>query len=201
MKYSLLFFLFTLSAIGAEYRILCLGDSLTAGYGVQENEAWPALLQKQVREKSPDAKIVNAGTSGATSAGGLRKLPWLFKKNVDVLIVALGANDGLRGLSTDVLEQNLQKVIDSAKKKNPDIRILIAGMKMPPNMGTEYTGKFEALYPRLAEKNKIELIPFLLDGVAGHAKMNLPDGIHPNPAGHKVICQLVWDVLKEKPLK
>jgi len=201
MKYIILLFTLILSVTGAEYRILCLGDSLTAGYGVQENVAWPALLQNQVSKEFPEAKIINAGTSGATSAGGLRKLPWLFKKNVDVLIVALGANDGLRGLSTDVLEQNLQKVIDSAKKKNPKIRILIAGMKMPPNMGEDYTSKFEALYPRLAEKNKIELIPFLLDGVAGHAKMNLPDGIHPNAEGHKIICRLVWDILKQKPLK
>jgi acyl-CoA thioesterase-1 len=201
MKYFNLILIFAFSAFADEYRVLCLGDSLTAGYGVQENQAWPALLQNKIKEKFPEVKIVNAGTSGATSAGGLRKLPWLFKKNVDVLIVALGANDGLRGLKTEVLEQNLQKVIDLAKKKNPQVRILIAGMKMPPNMGMEYTSKFEALYPRLAQKNKLELIPFLLDGVAGHAKMNLPDGIHPNALGHEIISKLVWEVLKQKPLK
>jgi acyl-CoA thioesterase I len=192
-----LFFAFALSALSSEQRIVCLGDSLTAGYGVQEDEAWPALLQKQFSKKYPDAKVINAGTSGATSAGGLRKLPWLFKKNVDVLIVALGANDGLRGLSTEVLEENLQKIIDSAKKKNPSIRIILAGMKTPPNMGKEYSTSFEKVYSDLAIKNKIELIPFMLEGVAGHPKMNLPDGIHPNPEGQKLICELIWQVLKK----
>ncbi|WDE96430.1 arylesterase [Lentisphaera profundi] len=195
-----LFFAFALSALSSEQRIICLGDSLTAGYGVQESEAWPALLQKQLNKEHTDSKVINAGTSGATSAGGLRKLPWLFKKKVDVLIIALGANDGLRGLSTEVLEENLQKIITSAKKKNPSIRIILAGMKMPPNMGKEYTSKFEALYPRLAKKNDIELLPFMLEGVAGHPKMNLADGIHPNSEGHKIISNLIWKVLIKKDL-
>ena len=200
MKYFLFILTFSLYAIGAEQRILCLGDSLTAGYGVQEDEAWPALLQKQLNNQHTNSKVINAGTSGATSAGGLRKLPWLFKKNVDVLIIALGANDGLRGLSTDVLEENLQKIITSAKKKNPSIRIILTGMKMPPNMGKEYTTNFEALYPRLAKKNNIELLPFMLEGVAGHPKMNLADGIHPNPEGHKIIANLIWEVFSKKDL-
>ncbi|MDD7984150.1 arylesterase [Lentisphaera marina] len=197
MKYIGIFFLFALSAIGDEPRIICLGDSLTAGYGVQEDEAWPKLFQEKLKQENQPGIIVNSGSSGGTSAGGLRKLPWIFKKDVDVLILALGANDGLRGLSTTVLEQNLQAIIDYCKKHKPKIRIIIAGMKTPPNMGQEYSDSFEKVYTSLASKNKLELIPFLLEGVAGHAKMNLPDGIHPNQAGHKIICELVWNVYKK----
>ncbi|EDM25340.1 lipase/acylhydrolase domain protein [Lentisphaera araneosa HTCC2155] len=199
MKYFFLILTFALTTIAEEQRIVCLGDSLTAGYGVLESEAWPALLQNKLDAEKASAKVINAGSSGSTSAGGMSKVKWLFKKDVDVLILALGANDGLRGLSTEMLEKNLQSIIDYCKEKKPSIRIIIAGMKTPPNMGQDYATSFEKVYPKLAEKNKIELIPFMLEEVAGHAKMNLPDGIHPNPEGHKIICQLVWDILKAKP--
>ncbi len=191
---GLLFLCFTV--VGDEVRVLCLGDSLTAGYGVKESEAWPSLLQ----DKLGDEKylIVNAGTSGGTTAGGLRKLPWLFKKPVDVMILALGANDGLRGLDTKIMESNLQKIIDKAREKNPKVRIILAGMLMPPNMGLKYTTEFAAVYPRLAFKNDIELIPFLLMGVAGIPDKNLPDGIHPNPKGHIIISEIVHQSMIKK---
>lgn len=178
-------------------RIVCLGDSLTAGYGVNENQAWPALLQKQLDEIKSPALVINAGTSGNTSAGGLRKLPWLFKKRVDILILALGANDGLRGLNTEDTRDNLEKTILLARKKNPNIKILIAGMKVPPNMGSDYSQRFEKLFSELSQKHKCSLIPFLLEGVGGVKEFNLADGIHPNPKGHKTISKTVLMSVKD----
>jgi acyl-CoA thioesterase-1 len=178
-------------------RIVCLGDSLTAGYGVNENQAWPHLLQLKINDFKLNASIVNAGTSGNTSAGGLRKLPWLFKKRVDILILALGANDGLRGINPKSTHANLKKIILDAKKRHPKVKILLAGMKVPPNMGQKFSGDFEAIFTKLAKDHDCVLIPFLLDKVAGEQKLNLSDGIHPNPEGHKIISETVWKHLKE----
>jgi acyl-CoA thioesterase I len=178
-------------------QIICLGDSLTAGYGVNETQAWPHLLQLKLTEAKINAKIINAGTSGNTSAGGLRKLPWLFKKSVDVLILALGANDGLRGIDTKSTHSNLKKIILAAQKKQPNIKIILAGMKVPPNMGQKFSSDFEAIFTQLTKEHNCTLIPFLLENVAGEQKLNLSDGIHPNPAGHKIISENVWKHLKE----
>ena len=172
-----------------------MGDSLTAGFGLQEDQSYPSLLQKELTEKGINAKILNAGVSGNTSAGGVRRINWYFNRKIDVMLLALGANDGLRGLPVKSTEENLQKIIDEARKKNPDIKIILAGMKVPPNMGDEYSKGFEELFPKLAKKNKLPLIPFLLDKVAGNKKLNLPDGIHPNEEGQKIVAQTVMEYL------
>lgn len=172
--------------------ILCLGDSLTAGYGLKEEFAFPSLLQEKLGEK---ITVLNAGVSGNTSAGGLRRINWYFNRKIDIMVLALGANDGLRGLPVESTRENLQKIIDEAKKKNPQVKIILAGMKVPPNMGSEYGEKFEKLFPELAKKNDLPLIPFLLEGVAGMKKFNLPDGIHPNNEGQKLVAENVMKVL------
>lgn len=176
--------------------ILILGDSLTAGYGLEPEEAYPALLQKNIDAAGLPFRIVNAGVSGDTTAGGLRRINWVLKQPVHILVIELGGNDGLRGLSLDQTRANLQSIIDKAKAKYPDIRILVAGMQMPPNMGAEYTEGFRAIFPELAKKNEAALIPFLLEDVGGRPEFNLPDLIHPNAEGHKIVAENVWRVLK-----
>ena len=183
---------------GETKRIICLGDSLTAGFGLKKEQAYPALLQKELDASSEAWKVVNAGVSGNTSAGGLRRLNWYFSQKVDVLILALGANDGLRGLNIDKTYENLEKTIIRARDKYPDIRIIIAGMKVPPNMGEDYCTKFEALFPKLASKHKCELIPFLLKDVAGIVECNQADGIHPNSKGQQQVMKNVLNVLRPK---
>ena len=171
--------------------ILCLGDSLTAGYGLKEEQSFPSLIQKQLSEKGHNIQVLNAGVSGNTSAGGVRRINWYFNRKIDIMLLALGANDGLRGLPVKSTEENLQKIIDEARKKSPGVKIILAGMKVPPNMGDEYSEGFEKLFPKLAEKNNLPLIPFLLEKVAGNKELNLPDGIHPNEEGQKIISQTV----------
>jgi len=193
-------FLGTFSLLADEKKpltILCVGDSLTAGYGLKEHMAYPKLIEKLLTEQGKNVKVLNAGVSGNTSAGGVRRINWYFNRKIDVMVLALGANDGLRGLPVKSTEENLQKIIDLAKKKNPKIKIILAGMKVPPNMGEEYSVAFEKLFPDLAKKNSIPLIPFLLTDVAGLKEMNLPDGIHPNEAGQKVVAQNVMKVLSK----
>ena len=175
--------------------ILCIGDSLTAGFGLQEEQSYPSLLQKELTKKGLNAKILNAGVSGNTSAGGVRRINWYFNRKIDIMLLALGANDGLRGLPVKSTEKNLQKIIDLAREKNPKIKIILAGMKVPPNMGKEYSKDFEALYPKLAKKNNLPLIPFLLNKVAGNKDLNLPDGIHPNEKGQVIVTQTVLTFL------
>ncbi len=176
--------------------ILFLGNSLSAGFGVDPSQAFPALIQKKIEEKKLNYKVINAGLSGETSAGGLRRIDWLLKQKVDVLLLELGGNDGLRGISTQTMQSNLQAIIDRAKAKYPDIKIVIAGMQAPPNLGAEYTSAFKAVFPELAKKNRAALIPFLLEGVGGNPKLNLPDGIHPTAEGHKIIAETVWKTLE-----
>ncbi len=177
--------------------ILVLGDSLTAGFGINQEQAYPHLVKKQLANSGHSLKVINAGISGNTTAGGLRRIDWYFSNSkIDIMILALGANDGLRGFPLQKTEENLQKIIDQARVKNPQIKIILAGMKIPPNMGEEYCKKFEAMFPTLAKKNKCDLIPFLLQGVAGLKEFNLPDGIHPNVEGHKKIAENVITVLK-----
>jgi acyl-CoA thioesterase-1 len=141
-------------------------------------------------------KVINAGQSGDTSAGGLGRMDWLLKNKVDILVLELGANDGLRGLPVEVTRKNLQAIIDRARGRYPQIRIVIAGMKIPPNMGAQYSRDFEAMFASLSKKNNAALIPFILEGVGGVRKMNLPDGIHPTAKGHEIVAENVWRVLE-----
>jgi acyl-CoA thioesterase-1 len=176
--------------------ITVLGDSLTAGYGLDRAQAYPALLQQKIDAEGWNFTVVNAGLSGDTTSGGLRRIDWLLQRRIDVLILALGANDGLRGINLDVTRANLQAMIDRAKQKYPDVRVVLAGMYMPPNLGKDYVTRFQAIYPELAKTNQVSLIPFLLDGVAAHPDSNQDDMIHPTAEGQKIVADNVWRVLQ-----
>jgi acyl-CoA thioesterase-1 len=175
--------------------ILFFGDSLTAGYGLSVEEAFPALVEKKLVKDGKAAKVVNAGLSGETTAGGLSRIDWILRKPVDVFVLELGANDGLRGLPLHQTEKNLQSIIDKVKAKNPKAKVVIAGMMVPPNLGADYTTKFRKIFPELAKKNNATLIPFLLEDVAGNEKLNLADGIHPNTEGHKIVANNIYKVI------
>ncbi len=177
-------------------RILFFGDSITAGYGIEQENAFPALIQQKIDSLSWNFKAVNAGLSGETSAGGLRRVDWMLRQPVSVFVLELGGNDGLRGIDLDATRKNLQKIIDKVESKYPEAKIILAGMQVPPNLGPEYTREFKEMYPRLAEKNNTELIPFLLEGVGGDSDLNQSDGIHPTAKGHKVIAETIWETLK-----
>ncbi len=176
--------------------ILFYGDSLTAGYGLNPEQAFPNIIQQKLREENLNYEVINAGLSGETSAGGLARIDWVLRQPVDIFVLELGANDGLRGLELNQTRENLQKIIDKVKTKNPDAKIIIAGMKVPPNMGESYGKTFEQIFPDLAKKNDAPLVPFLLQGVAGDPKLNQADGIHPTAEGHKIVAGNVWEVLK-----
>lgn len=178
----------------ARPRIVALGDSLTAGLGLVESQAYPAQLQQKLDAEGYDFEVVNAGVSGDTSAGGLRRLDWSLEGDVRVLIVALGANDGLRGLSIGQMKQNLGAIIERAKERN--IVVILAGMEAPPNYGPEYTAAFRDAYRDLAREHRVLFIPFLLDRVAGVSHMNQGDGIHPNPQGAEIMAETVWTMLR-----
>jgi acyl-CoA thioesterase-1 len=176
--------------------ILFLGDSITAGYGLDPDQAFPALIQEKIDANSWNFKVVNAGQSGDTSAGGLNRLAWLLKNRVDVLILELGGNDGLRGLAPETTKSNLQAIIERTKDKYPEVKVIVAGMKVPPNMGGDYGRKFEAVFVDVAKKNNAVLIPFVLEGVGGRRELNLPDGIHPTAKGHEIVAANVWKTLE-----
>ena len=176
--------------------ILFLGDSITAGYGLEPSQAYPALIQEKIDAKKWPFRTVNAGQSGDTSAGGLNRMDWLLRSRVDVLVLELGGNDGLRGLPPETTRQNLQAIIERTRKKYPQVKIILAGMKVPPNMGADYAKKFATIYPDLAKKHKALLIPFVLENVGGIRELNLPDGIHPTAKGHEIVAANVWKVLE-----
>lgn len=181
------------------FTIVYLGDSLTAGYGLAEgeDEAYPALIEAKAEALGWRVRTVNAGLSGDTSAGGLRRVDWIVNRGpVDVLVLALGANDGLRGLPTDALKENLEAIIARVRAANPDVRIVLAGMLVPTNMGGAYGERFEAVYREVAEEQGVELIPFLLDGVGGVRSLNQPDGVHPTAEGQRVMAETVWQTLR-----
>ena len=178
----------------ARPKIVVLGDSLTAGYGLLETQAYPALLQQKIDSDGYKFTVVNAGVSGDTSAGGVRRLDWALDGDVKVLIVALGGNDGLRGLSVDEMKKNIGAIIQRAKEKN--ILVILAGMEAPPNYGSEYAAAFRQAYQDLAREHRVLFIPFLLNQVAGRAELNLQDGIHPNPQGAIVVSDTVWNALR-----
>ncbi|MGZ5023042.1 MAG: arylesterase [Chthoniobacterales bacterium] len=176
--------------------IVFLGDSLTAGYGVKPNESFPALIGEKIRAAKLPYEVENAGLSGDTTAGGLRRIDWFLQRKVDVLVIELGGNDGLRGLPVAALKSNIQAIIDKVRAKNPEVKIVIAGMKIPPNLGAEYAHDFAATFPEIAEKNNAALIPFLLEGVGGMREFNQADSIHPTAEGHRTIAETVWKNLE-----
>jgi acyl-CoA thioesterase-1 len=179
--------------------IVFFGDSLTAGYGLDDPAAqgYPALIQKKVDAAKLPWRTVNAGLSGETSAGGLRRIDWILRQPIDVFVLALGANDGLRGVDPAVTRDNLQKILDRVRAKYPRTQLVLAGMKMPPAMGGDFTRAFDGMFPELAEKNGATLIPFLIDGVGGDPRLNQPDRIHPTAAGQEIVAENVWAVLRK----
>jgi len=176
--------------------ILFFGTSLTAGYGLDPTEAYPALIQNRIDSLKMPYNVINGGLSGETSAGGKGRIDWLLKQPVDIFVLELGANDGLRGLPVAQTIKNLQDIIDRVKAKYPDAKMVIAGMQVPPNMGAKYAADFKNIFPDLAKKNQMALIPFLLDKVGGVPKLNQADGIHPTAEGDKILAENVWVVLK-----
>lgn len=176
--------------------ILFFGNSITAGYGVEPDEAFPALVGQKLDSAGLAYAIVNAGLSGETTAGGRSRVGWVLRQPVSVFVLELGGNDGLRGVPLTDTRRNLQAIIDTVRRRSPQAQIVLAGMQIPPNMGPDYAAQFKKLYAELAEKNQIKLIPFLLEGVGGVRKLNQRDGIHPTPAGHRLVARNVWAVLQ-----
>lgn len=176
--------------------ILFFGNSITAGYELDISEAFPALIEKRLDSLGYSYTVINAGLSGETTSGGLNRIDWVLSTVPDLFVLELGANDALRGLDLNETEANLQAIIDKVKKVNPAVKIIIAGMQVPPNLGQDYTRRFRELFQNLASENQAVLIPFLLEGVAGKPDLNLPDGIHPTAQGHKILTENVWSVLQ-----
>lgn len=175
--------------------ILCFGNSLTAGYGLDADQAWPHLLQLRLDSLEQAYTVVNAGLSGETTSGGVNRLDWVIKQPIDIFILELGANDMLRGLDVDLTKSNLESIIKRVTKKYPEVTIVLAGMLAPPNMGDAYEKKYNRIFSDLAMKHRAVLIPFLLDEVAGRQELNLPDGKHPNIEGQKIVLENVWAAL------
>lgn len=177
--------------------ILFFGNSLTAGYGLdKQSQAFPGLIGRKIDSLNLPYKIINAGLSGETTAGGKSRIGWLLKQRVDVFVLELGANDGLRGIPVTETSKNLQDIMDSVKAKYPDAKQVLVGMQVPPNMGGAYSSKFRAVFDDLAKKNAVPFVPFLLEGVGGIRELNQADGIHPTAEGHKIVAENVWAVLK-----
>jgi acyl-CoA thioesterase-1 len=176
--------------------ILFLGTSLTAGLGLDPSQAYPARIEERVRAEGLPHRVVNAGVSGETSAAARRRLDWLLRQPVDVLVIETGANDGLRGQDTEATRTEIQAMIDRARQARPEPRLILIGMQAPPNLGREYTERFRAIYPALARANDIALVPFLLDGVAGVPRLNQADGIHPTAEGQRKLADNVWPQLR-----
>jgi acyl-CoA thioesterase I len=176
--------------------VLFVGTSLTAGYGVGEEDAYPAAIEEKIEAAGLRYRVVNAGVSGETSAGALRRLDWLLRQPFDVLVLETGANDMLRGQDPDSTRENIRAIVRQARAANPEASIVLAGMRSLPNLGREYTRRFESIYPELAAEEDLVLIPFLLEDVAAEPRMNLPDGIHPNEQGQRRVARNVWDVLE-----
>lgn len=177
--------------------VLFVGDSITAGFGIDEQNAFPAVIEGRVDSLGWPVEGINAGLSGETSSGGLRRINWLIKqKRIDVLVLELGANDGLRGIDLTLTEGNLRKMISITKEAHPDCEVIVAGMQVPSNLGQDYTDQFRLLFPRIAKDTGSHLIPFLLEDVGGVSDLNLADGKHPTAEGHKILAENVWGVLR-----
>lgn len=186
------------SAIVAKKKtIVFFGNSLTAGYGVSPSEAFPSIIQKKIDSLGLPYQVINAGVSGETSSGGKTRIDWILREPVDIFVLELGANDGLRGTPLSETKKNLQDIIDKVKAKYPDTKLVFAGMEIPPNMGQAYTTEFRNIYTDLATKNSMTLIPFLLEGVGGEPELNQADGIHPTAEGHLIVAENVWKQLEK----
>ncbi|MAO47971.1 MAG: arylesterase [Aequorivita sp.] len=178
--------------------ILFFGDSITAGYGLDDtNDAFPGIIQQKIDSLGLNYEVVNSGVSGETTAGGKSRIDWILNQDIDVFVLELGANDGLRGVPISETKANLQAIIDAVRTKSPDTKIVLAGMQLPPNMGQEYTSQFKAIFTDLAAKNDLAFIPFILKDVGGVKELNQSDGIHPTAEGHKIVAGNVWEVLSE----
>lgn len=189
-----LLLLLTSISSASSLQVVMLGDSLTEGLGVMQEDAFPALVQKKFEKDGLEVQLMNAGVSGSTSASGPRRLKWYVKIKPDLVFLALGANDGLRGLSLEEMKQNLGKTIEACQRNS--LKVVLAGMHVPPNYGEAYSTEFHQVFHELAKKHKIPLLPFLLEGVAGNPDLNQPDGIHPNEEGQKKVAKLVYEFLK-----
>lgn len=185
------------TAAAEKKNIVFFGNSLTAGYGLDLDQAFPALIQQKLDSLHYPYKAINAGLSGETTAGGKSRVDWILQQPVNIFVLELGGNDGLRGIPLKETSQNLQIIIDKVKTKYPDVKILLTGMQIPPNLGKKYSEEFQQLYKPLAEKNKIHFLPFLLEGVGGEEKLNQADGIHPTAEGQKIVADNIWEVLKK----
>jgi len=180
----------------ARKTLLFFGDSLTAGYGVGKELSYPSVLQTRIDSLGWEFEVVNAGLSGETSAAGLRRIDWILRRPIDLFVLELGGNDGLRGIPLEYTEKTLQQILDRVHKRYPEAILVIAGMQLPPNLGPHYIEEFRAIFPRLAKNNEAHLIPFLLEGVGGEPELMLPDGIHPTATGHRAVAELVWKQLE-----
>ena len=178
--------------------ILFYGNSLTAGYGIDADDAFPGLTQSRIDSLGLDFKVINGGLSGETTAGGLSRLDWFLEDQPEIFILELGGNDGLRGIALTETKSNLLAMIDKVRAKFPDTKIILAGMQIPPNMGQEYSNEFKEIFPAVAEAKNVTLIPFLLENVGGVPEMNLPDGIHPTEEGHQIVFETIWPYLKSE---
>lgn len=184
------------TATDSARHIVFFGNSLTAGYGLDPTEAFPAVIQGMIDSLQLPYKVVNAGLSGETTAGGKGRIDWLLQQPVDIFVLELGGNDGLRGIPVSETGKNLQEIIDRVKAKYPNAKIMLAGMQVPPNMGSKYAGEFREVFKTLADKNNVPLVPFLLEGVGGVPELNQADGIHPTAKGAVIVAENVWKVLK-----
>ena len=197
---SIIFWVLLFSGIASgqneSKKILFFGDSITAGYGLDEEQAFPALIQERIDSLGWNFNAVNAGLSGETSAGGLRRVDWMLRQDFSIFVLELGGNDGLRGIDLESTKKNLEEIIEKVRNKKPDAKIILTGMQVPPNLGPDYTSQFQEMYPEIAEEKNVTLIPFLLEEVGGNPELNQADGIHPTAKGHKIIAETVWETLK-----
>lgn len=177
--------------------ILFFGNSLTAGYGIDPEESFAGRIQGRLDSLKKEYRVINGGLSGETTAGGLSRLDWFLEEEPYLFVLELGGNDGLRGIPLTETKKNLLAIVDKVQAKYPNTKIILAGMQIPPNMGKEYTEEFKGIYPAVAKEKNIELIPFLLEGVAGNPDLNLPDGIHPTPEGHRIVMETLWPFISK----
>lgn len=185
------------AAVAAEQTIIFFGDSITAGYGLENpDEAFPGLIEARIEAAGLPYRVVNAGLSGETTAGGLRRVDWILRQPCDVFVLGLGGNDGLRGIDPAEIERNLVAILAKVRTKNPDAALVVAGMQIFPSMGEDYRAAYRAAFPAAAGAAGAEVIPFLLDGVGGVPELNLGDGIHPTAEGHRIVAENVWRVLR-----
>jgi acyl-CoA thioesterase-1 len=184
-------------ATAANKTILFFGNSLTAGYGIDPEESFAGRIQTRLDSMKKEFRVINGGLSGETTAGGLSRLDWFLEEEPYLFVLELGGNDGLRGIALTETKKNLLAIVDKVQAKYPNTKIILAGMQIPPNMGQEYTEEFKAIYPAVAKEKNIELIPFLLEGVAGNPDLNLPDGIHPTAEGHRLVMETLWPYISK----